>query len=239
MDDARLLRVLEDVSRAADRHCGRHFYAEHGVRFADANIADREVLWLPFDVVELESITVNGQTLDADDYVLWPYSGSPKIRVDRMDGDVWPVGRRKIVLTGVFGYSYDLVDTGQVLSGDIDDAVASLSVADSSAISIGETLAIGDEQLYVRAIDTGTLKVVRGVNGTTSSAHLESDAIVRRMYPADLERAVLMQASRFFRDTQSGYSGIAGGGEYGGYSFTSSYPAIRDLLAHFVYQAVA
>lgn len=238
MDDARLLRVLEDVSRAADRHCGRHFYAERGIRFADANVADRDVLWLPFDVVDLDSVTVDGVALDSSDYQLWPAHRTPKIRVDRVDGAAWPVGRRRIVLTGTFGYSCDVADTGQALTADVNEVVTAFPVADGSAISVGETLLVGAEQVYVRAVAAESLTVARGVNRTLAAAHVDGDLITRRVYPADLERAVLMQASRFFRDTQTGYSGMAGGGEYGGYSFTSSYPAIRDLLAHFVYQAV-
>lgn len=227
------------MSRAADRHCNRHFYAEHATRYVSGPEPASDVLWLPFDIVSIESIVADGVTLGADDYVLWPYNHGPKMRIDTADGSDWTTAKRGIAITGVFGYSCDVRATGQSLAADVNADDSAWGVADASGISVGETLLVGDEQAYVAAIVDDALTVTRAVNGTTAAIHASGTVVNRRVYPADLERAVLMQASRFFRDTATGYSGMAGGADYGGYSFTSSYPAIRDLLAHFVYQRVA
>jgi len=62
----------------------------------------------------------------------------------------------------------------------VDDSETAIDVASGSAVTVGETIEINDEQIYVDTISGNTLSVViRGFNGTTAAAHNNSTNIYR------------------------------------------------------------
>lgn len=248
-DDAALLRVGERATEITDDFCNRHFFAEIATHLYDGN--GRAQLWLPDDLVTATTLKVDADgdgvfelTLAANtDYWLWPDGGPPYLRIDLNPRSTalsaFPAARRSVQLAALFGYSYELEATG--IAGTLSDASdTSLTAnADASAlVSPGDTLVIESEQLYVTAVVTTTITVVRGMNGTTAAAHT-TQAISRRRYPRPVEQATVMQAARLFRETQTGYGGQIGNQELAGYAFRSMYPAIRDALAPYRVPVVA
>lgn len=242
--DAELLRTLEGVSRAFDAELNRTFAATVETRTYDGN--GGKSLWVD-DIASVTSIVVtNGSTqttLTGTDYYLSPNNrvNSPVRRIDLAPSgtvSVWPLARQSVSITGIFGYSYEVQAVGQCAE-PLDASETEISVDAGHGLTGGETIKIEDEQMYVSAVSTNVLTVVRGVNGTTAATHADDSAISKRRYPRGIERATVMQAARFSREVQTGYSGQTGNAEMGGYSFNASYPAIKDMIRPFHIVAVA
>ena len=87
---------------------------------------------------------------------------------------------------------------------DATTLTVSASQQNRTEISAGHTLLIGDEQVYVRASDSGTLTVERGVNGTTASAVNKDSSIAIYEYPPPVSEAALLLAARMWRGALGG-----------------------------------
>jgi len=248
-EDAALLRLLDAISRAIDNECNVHFYSQIDTRFLDGN--GQRSLWLSEDNDnDLISVTAilcdwNGDgvyettLISQTDYWLWPANETPKLRIDLNPYGshflVFPAGRLRVQIQGLFGYSNETELTGATLNAAIaaGDTSVVLTAGDGLFVGVGETLVLDSEQVYVSGLSIDTLTLVRGINGTTAASHLILAPVSRRRYPREVELAATMQASRFLREMQTGYSGTAGDSGEGGYIFSHLYPAIRDLLAPF------
>lgn len=238
--DTRLMRLIEDVCRAADEHCGRKFYDAIATRYYDGN--GGASLWIDDDLLTVTSLKVDldgdgvyETTLTADtDYWLWPDNESPKRRIDlnprSTQASTFPIGRRRVQIVGVFGFSDETETSGTLGAAITDTTGTSVTMTASHGLTGGETIEVtgSAEQLFVSSVSTNTLTVVRGVNGTTATTHLNAAAVARHRYDRLIERAVTMQVSRFWRDSQSGGAGATG--DVGGFTVASMYPAIRDML---------
>jgi len=244
-DDDERVRMIEDVSRAVDDLTHRRFYSETATRYFDGE--GYSDLWTD-DLVSVTTLKVDEDgdgvyelTLAANaDYWLWPDNTTPKRRIDLNPESAqltaWPRGRRRIEIAGVFGYSDDTELTTTTLNEALDATETAVDLVDGTAVSVGETLVVDAEQIYVSAIAGNTPTVVRGVNGTTAAAHSDGAAVYRRRYARPIERAVKMQVARFLREQQTG-GPLQGNGEIGGFSVSSLYPAIRDMLAPYIRRA--
>jgi hypothetical protein len=171
------------------------------------------------------------------DYWLWPdnpWQNKPYERIDLNPNSntliSWPNGRRRVKVDGLWGYSNETESVGTLGAAITDTTGTSVTMAGGHTVSAGDTLEIDSEHFYVSAVASNTLTVTRGQNGTTAATHNNAAAVVRRRFDRLIERAVLMQTARFYRDTIAGYSGSVANAADGGYPFTSLYPAIRDLL---------
>lgn len=238
--DTRLARLIEDVCRAADVHCGRRFYDEIATRYYDGN--GEASLWIEDDLLSVTTLKVDEdgdgvyeKTLTANtDYWLYPDNETPKRRIDinpqSSNITTFASGRRRIQLVGVFGFSQETEASGTLGAAITTTDGTSVTMAGGHGLTGGETIvpAGSTEQIYVSSVSTNTLTVVRGINGTTAVTHSNNAAVTRRRYDRLVERAVTMQVARFWRDSQSG--GAAASGDVGGFSVGSLYPAIRDLL---------
>lgn len=248
-EDAALLRLLEAISRAIDNQCKVHFYSQIATRFLDGN--GQRSLWLNQDNDnDLLSITTflvdwNGDgvyettLIPQTDYWLWPANELPKQRADLNPYGshflVFPAGRLRVQIQGIFGYSNETELTGATLNAGCaaGDTSVVLTAGGGALVGVGETLVMDSEQVDVTGLSTDTLTLTRGINGTTAVSHLISAPVSRRRYPREVELATTMQATRFLREMQTGYSGTVGSSGEGGYMFSHLYPAIRDLLAPF------
>lgn len=67
--------------------------------------------------------------------------------------------------------------SGTALDGTLDDSATEFDVDDGSLLSIGDYIQIDLEQMLVTDVDTNTITVTRGYNGTTAATHA-SGAIV-------------------------------------------------------------
>ena len=241
--DARLLALLEDVSRWTDGYCNQHFYVLTSARRFDGD--GGQELHLP-DLISVTSLKTDQDqdrvfelTWTSSDYLLYPLNVEPqqpwgrpytRVLVDTEAGtrQVFPAGRSTVEIVGKWGFREVTEDSGV----DINEGAAfaagdtTLTVTDGSKFAVGQTLVIESEQLYITAIATNNLTVVRGVNGTTAASHADSTDISIFRYPGSVAEACLMQTSRLWQRRNVGLEGGSIGGEGLGLD-----PDVRHLLA--------
>lgn len=212
--DARLLSLLEGVSRSIDGYCRRHFYVLRATRIFDGD--DPATLRPP----DLVSVDPSGLSTDEDrdgifetawddsDYLLHPANADPTgghdasrpyWSVDTAGTRRFPHGSNAVRITGEWGFWRRLRRTSATVSSAVDNHRAEIVVGALADIQVGHTLLIGDEQVYVRGISARTLSVMRGVNGTTSTDHDPGDAISIFEYPAPIAEATLLRSTRLWR----------------------------------------
>lgn len=262
-DDAALLKILEAVSRGIDDWTRRHFYALvaqtryfswwgpcNGYITRD-EIAAGAALWLD-DMVSITSVatgyaaTFDTALVENTDYYTWPFNrpANDPIRLLYLDPNLagalaeWPRGPRKIKVIGTFGWSYETQSEGPLGAAITDAAATSITLTAGHSVSAGSTLLIDSEQIDVTAVSTNTATVVRGINGTTAATHLITAVVYQRRYPRPIEEACRLDAARVWREAQTGMSGgQAGANQLGSYSFSATYPAIRDLVGPYINRA--
>lgn len=235
-DDAALLRVLETASRHWDAECGRHFYPVTRTVYLDgpAGHADRWQLWLPVDVLTVSSLKldVDGDrtyetTLSGSDYELVSVRADQQAPYNRIDlkpsgaRGSWPATRRSIELTGVLGFS-DETEASGTLGEDLDASETDVTMTAGHGLTGGETVRADSEEMYVSAVSTNTLTVVRGVNGTTAATHSNGASVTRRRYARPIEAATALRAARLWRAGQSGFAGEVASPEVGGFAVASA-----------------
>ncbi len=220
--DAQLIAILSNVSRQIDMWCGRIFYVETATRTFTYREDCAYPPTLPID--DLTSVTsikfdysgrrLYDTTLATTDYDLCPESGpfqSPpgpftEIALNPIGRYPFPTTQRGIqIVSSGWGYSEALVRSlATVATGGINTSATTLPVSNAALFEVGQTILIGSEQLYITALtitpSPDTLTVVRGVNGTTAAAHIETAVIDYYTYPVVAE-SCLQQAQRRFERT--------------------------------------
>ena len=221
--DSRLLSLLEDVSRWIDGYCNRHFYVLTTTRRFDSDSG--WVLNIP-DLISLTTLKADEDkdrtyelTWATSDYLLYPLNAEPqqpwgrpytRILVDVEGGSrrVFPAGGPTVQIVGKWGYREVTDDSGADINegGSFSATDTTLTVTDGTKFAVGNTLLIESEALYVSAISTNDLTVVRGLNGTTAAAHNDSTDISLFQYPRSVVEACLMQAARLWKHKDNAYS---------------------------------
>jgi len=208
--DAVLIQLLERASRLIDNWTGRRFYVENATRNYRVEIGDARLF--VDDLVTIESITVDETALAATNYELEPLNGLPKTAIHHLTSYF---GLRELIaVTGLWGFSNNKLAI-TTLSAEISAAVTSLAPTLMPAFSIGQTIWIGDEQMFVNNLDAVNLEIDRGKNGTTAAIHLVDAPIYIQVYPPEVAQATLIQALRWHRGKDAAWSDVSGpaGGE--------------------------
>ena len=223
--DARLLSLIEGVSRSIDGYCRRHFYVLRATRIFDG---DGSCTLRPPDLV---SIDPGGLSTDDDrdgvfetvwddsEYVLHPANADPTgghdasrpyWSVDAVGARRFTYGSNTVRITGEWGFWRRLRRVAATLSGAVDEHRAEIVVGALADIQVGHTLLIGEEQVYVRGISARTLSVMRGVNGTDATSHDPGDGISVFEYPAPVSEATLLRSVRLWRRAASPSDPVCG-----------------------------
>lgn len=205
-DDSDLLSVLHQASRDVDHWCYRHFYIMEGqTRFFDGNgngvqlCLDDFLSISAFTADSEKDGTYDGETwVENTDFYVFPAQGFPKIGVEKTGFGNFSFNlsaRRFYKVTGNFGYGDGVSatpykDSGTTLNGAINASVTTVTVNDGTKFQVGQTLRINSEQMFVEAISTNDLTVVRGVNNSTAASHSDSDAVSIYQYPEHVVSAV-------------------------------------------------
>ena len=239
--DAALVVLAESICRAIDDQCGRAFYPVTATRVFDGDGSAK--LWLKDDLLTVTTLKTDDDgdgtyenTLAVTDYWLWPDNKSPKRRIDiNPEGDYasFPAGRRRVQIAGIWGYSNDTETVG-TLGEDVDGTETVITMAANHTVVIGDTLYWSTEQAYVSGVSTNDLTVTRAVNGTTAATPSNGAAVTRQAYPSTIIQAVKMQIGRFWNEEKTGYAGSAANADVGGFTFSTLYPAIRDMLSPYI-----
>lgn len=212
--DSVYLQDVEAESRDFERRCGgRIFYTKEETRYGWApgwlygidpatGCQTTRIVSLPFDVISLTTLKVDldddgtfeTTLVDGTDYRLGPDNSVWKRHIELLRNSTqvsgWLQRSRFAELVGKFGHSEEweaLSITGTVASTDGTTVTASDSA--TGLIDAGDTIKLGDEQLYVSASEGTSVTVVRGVNGSTAATH-STDTIYVRRYPRDIERII-------------------------------------------------
>ena len=250
-DDVILLGMLETASRWIDDHCKRAFYAMTDTRYwnqDDVDYSDPLKLWVD-DLLAVTSINLDNDldgtyedTLAAGDYDLWPYHGYPKLAVMLNDetGDYgeWPEGRKPIQIIGTWGYG-DKASASPWLAVASVGTVATttgttLAVTNGADFEAGNTILVGTEQMYVTAIATNNLTVVRGVNGTTAEIQAGA-AMSKAQYPENVKQACIMIVGRLYKRSEgSFYTSISNPITGTIETYKGNDPDVNTLLERFV-----
>ena len=219
-EDDRILAVIESVSRQIDGYCRRNFYVANATLLFDCDGGDgSQTLFTP----DLISVDANGLATDDDgdgafetvwqngDFELHPPNAAPEgggdsarpyraVRSASGSGRRFPVGGLRVRIGGQWGFARRLRTAGETLSGAVNAASSQITVSGNGDLSVGHTLLIGSEQIYVRrALPSSAFQVERGVNGTAAAAHESGDAIQIFEYPAPVREAATIQTARTWR----------------------------------------
>lgn len=248
--DAQLLAAIEGASAAIDNDLGRHFYSRVATLYPawyGSPLQDRRLLPLPVDLVSVTSLKVDADgdgnfeitLVNGTDYSLRPRGGPPhtpyrEIWLRPLGGQLsaWPDGDERVELVGIVGYSQETEVAGMLADG-AESGETTVTMTAGHDVAAGDMLLIGGEQISVTAVEVDTLTVVRARNGTAAATHANGAVVLRRIYPRAIAQATAMQAARLFRAAQTGHGEMVGSQELGGFSFSATYPLIRDLLAPF------
>ena len=231
-NDDRLLRLAEAASSVIDRWCNRHFFTRRAtLRFdgsGEATLGVPDLVSVDSDGVRTydsgygdSGYGARATVWDADDYNLLPFNADPasvgnpisrpytRLLATGTGGrSCFPPGRGNVEVSGVWGWWQHLRRASQVVNAAADADATTLTVSasqqDRTEIAAGHTLLIGDEQVYVRARDSGTLTVERGVNGTTAGAVNKDSSIAIYEYPPPVTEAALLLAARMWRGALGG-----------------------------------
>ncbi len=246
--DDRLLALLEDVSRLIDGYCNRHFYVLTTTRRFDGDGVS--VLNVP-DLISLTTLKTDEDkdrtyelTWNSSDYLLYPLNAEPqqpwgrpytRVLVDVEGGSrrVFPAGGPTVQIAGKWGYREVTQDSGADINegGSFSSTDTTLTVTDGSKFSVGDTLLIDNESLYVSAISTNDLTVARGVNGTTAAAHDDGTDISLACYPGSVVEACLLQAARLWKRKDIAYAPGGDGRAAGSSAPAGLDAAVQRLLA--------
>lgn len=209
--DALILALLEHASRAIDAYADRFFYTRVETRYFDGSPSP---LLLDADLLSVDALHTGGngagwgEAWAAADFEVLPYNGFPKhavaatpwgARRDFANGVLDHGGMKAVRLAGSWGFSEELDDAGATLDGALGAQEATVALNGGAEVGAGRTLLIGEEQVYVEAVDDGGVSVERGVNGTETAAHEAGVAVRVFRYPRPIVEACFIQASRLWR----------------------------------------
>lgn len=227
--DAQLLRLLNRASRFIDNYCQRHFYEQEETKSWRTTAGH----WhsLP-DLYTADSVVLDDVTLTVDvDYELEPLFGYPKITLRLLKSAF--TNRQKLEIAGLWGYEHLLTDSQATVQNDPNLTIdgITLTLSDDTYFSIGQTLLIEDEQVYVRGLNVTihTATIVRGVNGTDAAVHAKGKPIDIYAYPDPIVQACFIQTIRWYRGRDAAWgdeAGIEGKLRYG----FEPHPSVRVLL---------
>lgn len=150
-----------------------------------------------------------------NDFFLWPYN-VPRKWLLKMNEDTEKQlygGQQTLTIDGKWGWLDVQKDSGATVSGSHNTSVTTITASDALDLSPGCTLLIGDEQMYVLAVEGDSLKVERGVNGTTAASMSGGETIYVMGYPAEATAACLDIARNRWRDRDGGATDFIGTGE--------------------------
>lgn len=262
--DQELLGKLESVSRSADEFCRRggddHPLSGFGPRLgtnrydgnwyepgASPRPADRrlklvdDLLAITDDVTVVQSVGATALTYVLDtDYVLRPYDRTPyrELQLRETGGLTWRAIGAGITITGKWGYQDVRVAAGTVTSG-INASTETIPLDQGEA---GQTILIGDEQVYLRAVVSNdpapgvTATGTRGSNGTTAASHLAAAAVEVYTYPGPVVDFTLAIAQRRRKSRDAGLTQEFGGGA--GVPFVTNRDTERSIARELLWQYV-
>ncbi len=209
--DSTLWHLLHVASRIVEGHCARNFYVTSGSKRFD--VRDRHGVQVD-DLIEIAQVVedwdgdgVYERIRERKDYILYPLDSNPgslhgvpfhALRTPRRRGGrCFPTGRASVQITGRWGYRSHFLSLDGYISNDgaqLTKASKSFKVDDDANIRAGQTILVGNEQMFVKQVGASVLNVERGMNGTSAVAHDDGSLLKALAYPAEVVEATLLVA---------------------------------------------
>ena len=251
-DDGLYRIVLEAVSELLDEDVHRSFRSYLATRYYTAKYGGH--LDLP-DGNDLISVTTLKTDPDDDqdyddtwattDYQLEPINAQVdrrpyyRIRTKSQGVRTFPTSNWGVELVGKWGFWEDLETSPSTTAEVLDTTETGVDVTAGTDFDVLDTILVDSEQMYVTAIATNTLTVVRGVNGTTAATHVTASVIQRYKYPGPVVEACGIQAARYFMRKNAPF-GVLGSADVGFVRLQSKLdPDVMALLDPYRLVAVA
>lgn len=231
--DTYLRKLLEQSSRLIDKYCNRYFYCYNGTKYFDG----KQILFPKDDILSITTLQTDEDgdatfeiTFTTGDYHLYPLNDYPKIRLEiNPDGNYGSFAsgiKKGVKIIGIFGYGDGLSATpyysDTTTAEALDVAETAIDVISASNLSVGMTLLLVDsdsnktnEQIYIQSIDSNTITVKRGVNGTTDDSHAITKQLYIYEYPQPIIQACLVMAMRAWKRKDSAFQDVVSIPEYG------------------------
>lgn len=192
--DAAIDRLIEAASRDIERLTKRHYIPKTQTRLYryPGRWSQGDVLWLDEDLISVTTLQTKAQdssptTISSSDYFLEPANDAPpytRIEIDISSTASFESGdtsQRSISVAGSWGFSNDTDSVGTVSSGLDSSATATSFVCSNGSISngitVGDTLLIESEQLFVEQKTSAALGsiLLNGAVEASKSANLTVD----------------------------------------------------------------
>jgi hypothetical protein len=148
-NDRQIDRAINTASDMIEGMLHRKFYPELATRSfigSDFFVSSSGVLYLQgADLLSVSSFSVNGTSADYRNY----FVSTESLETSDFSGELTAIDSAdEIVITGVFGYTYS--DTQEAdLDGPISNTATNITVSDSSVLSVGHTIRIDNERLFI------------------------------------------------------------------------------------------
>lgn len=204
-DDAMIKQQVLAASRYIERYTGRTFVPYISTLYLET--PEHRYVELPDDLLTLTSVTIDDIVMDEEDYELLEANQRPYTGIYNRDG--WHpsvYSAYAIELLGTWGYHgspdtmWRSVTTQSTAS--INGTVTSVIVGDASEIGVYSYIKIGDEMMFVRAVNTvtDTLTIDRAVRGFTAATHTSGDTVYVLDIDPDIEQATAIYASYLYEN---------------------------------------
>lgn len=166
----------EEANRRFDRYYETQSYTPRQV--VNGGDLSGRILMLNGDLVSVTTLTNGNSEPVADgDYDLLPLNSRYGYsEIDLAEGLSWTYsGRatRKVGVTGLWGYGGTWVPSGATITVDIANNVSLVPVSSVAGLEQYMLIRIGDELLTINTpVTSSPIRVDRGVNGSTATAHV-------------------------------------------------------------------
>lgn len=212
-DDVVMRKIIDSASRMIDRYTNRYFYVWSTTKYYDGALR----LWTD----DLLSIDASGLKTDEDgdatyentlattDYILYPLNTYPKTYIEiSNDSDYGSFGggvKKSVSITGKWGYGDGIsttpyTDSGTTLDGTLTVGATAVAVHSITPHSLGQTILVELEQMFVESISTTVMTVIRGVNGTTAATHADNITTYIYQYPSDIWQCCIDLSSAIYQN---------------------------------------
>ena len=253
-DQDAVVRALDSGSRRVDQMTHRTFYAETAKRVLDGEGRSWQFIpdLLAADTIKLDEdgdrafeVTLSAPTdyyLKRRGYKDEDALPATTLELDAVNGQRGTLlQRRRLIEFGAatrWGFTEEtetVEASGTPITGTLADPNdLTLVTSDDADLSIGQTLKLEAEQVYISGGTTSPWTVVRGVNGTTAAAHA-GVAVNRFSYVTGVVMAALIIAGRLIQRRASGYANVSDNVVSGVTTkFFSWDPDVAGLLAEHV-----
>ena len=157
-------------------------------------------------------------TVAAGDYFLYPLNAAddnrPYLSLEMLYTDDFlfynDTRQSAIAITGKWGYCEISWLSGSLLTAGITAAATTVPVDAGTDFSIGQTILIGTEQMWISNIATNNLTVTRGMNGTTAAIAANDAPVSILGAPDDIQMAVEILAARWLYRAESSWADTVG-----------------------------